>query len=209
MGIPGTALFLLSALPFSQEPDRIAELIIGACRFLQARELGRDAHSRFPAYVIPAFEPQVSSRLGWCYGDLGIALLFCRAGETLGEKKLTKQGLEIARASAQRRSRTGVVDASLCHGAAGVGHMFRRLAAFDSDLSAAASWWFDRVLDYQAEGGVAGFTYSYDFVDFDGSIEHDWPENPGLLLGAAGIALAILSAHSQTEPAWDRLFLLS
>ena len=34
-------------------------------------------------------------------------------------------------------------------------------------------------------------------------------DNPGLLEGAAGVAMALLAATTPTEPAWDRLFLLS
>jgi hypothetical protein len=36
-----------------------------------------------------------------------------------------------------------------------------------------------------------------------------WSANPGLLNGAAGIALALLAAISPIEPAWDRMLLVS
>ena len=34
-------------------------------------------------------------------------------------------------------------------------------------------------------------------------------DHPGLLDGAPGVALALLSAGADDDPAWDRLFLLS
>ena len=34
-------------------------------------------------------------------------------------------------------------------------------------------------------------------------------DQPGLLDGAPGVALVLLAASSNVEPAWDRLFLLS
>jgi hypothetical protein len=34
-------------------------------------------------------------------------------------------------------------------------------------------------------------------------------DNPGLLDGAPGVALALLAACCPAEPTWDRLFLLS
>jgi len=208
-GITGIALFLLSAMKRAPRPERLADLVHGAVRFIKKHELGEDAPSRFPAFVIPAFEPQTPSRLAWCYGDLCVALLFCRAGAQLGDPFLLDRGRSIARSSTLRQSDAGVVDASLCHGAVGVAHMFGRLASFDDGLLAAKARWLKRALDLRSSNGVAGFTYSYDFVDFDGSIEHNWIDNPGLLLGAAGIGLGLVSALSGDEPSWDRLFLLS
>jgi hypothetical protein len=35
-----------------------------------------------------------------------------------------------------------------------------------------------------------------------------WWDDPGILIGAAGIALALLSAATPLEPSWDRLLLV-
>jgi hypothetical protein len=37
----------------------------------------------------------------------------------------------------------------------------------------------------------------------------NWAADPGLLTGAAGIALALLAAVTPLEPAWDRVLLLA
>src|SRR5712692_6145954 len=36
-----------------------------------------------------------------------------------------------------------------------------------------------------------------------------WEDDPGILTGAAGIALALLAATTSIEPEWDRMLLLS
>jgi len=36
-----------------------------------------------------------------------------------------------------------------------------------------------------------------------------WVDQPGLLDGAPGVALALLAASTHAEPTWDRLFLLA
>ena len=36
-----------------------------------------------------------------------------------------------------------------------------------------------------------------------------WQDDPGILTGAAGVAMALLAATTTIEPAWDRMLLLS
>jgi hypothetical protein len=72
-------------------------------------------------------------------------------------------------------------------------HLFNRLfhAAEDPCFAEAARFWFRRCLQMRQPGrGVAGFsvcTQRQDGVDC-------WLKEPGLLTGAAGIALALLAA---------------
>ena len=48
--------------------------------------------------------------------------------------------------------------------------------------------------------------WGYQDIGPDGVLKID---NPGLLLGAAGIILTFLSAATDVEPVWDQTFLLS
>src|SRR5262249_14299323 len=95
----------------------------------------------------------------------------------------------------------------LCHGAAGLGHLFNRLfqATGDEHLAEAARVWFRRTLDLRQPGrGIAGFEAG------KGNAHRRllWVDDPGLLQGAAGIALALLAAATPLEPGWDRLLLV-
>ena len=95
------------------------------------------------------------------------------------------------------------MDASLCHGTAGLAHLYNRLfqSTGERDFAVEARYWIERTLEYRGVGGIAG----YRRAEFDGTQIDD----TGLLNGAAGIALALLAAASNVEPGWDRAFLLS
>jgi hypothetical protein len=130
------------------------------------------------------------------------------AGEHARRAEWRDAGLELARGAATRdRDTTGVRDACVCHGAAGLGLMFARLAhAADGDpaLEAAAASWYRATLELeQPEHPVRFPPYVTDpkLPLGDASV--------GLLTGAAGVALALQAAVTDVEPAWDRVLLLS
>jgi hypothetical protein len=101
-----------------------------------------------------------------------------------------------------------VRDAGLCHGAAGLGHLFNRLyqATGHPELLVVARSWLERALAMRSlDRGVGGFVA----WGPDAQGELDWRNDPSLLNGAAGVALALLAATTPIEPAWDRFLLLS
>jgi len=110
----------------------------------------------------------------------------------------------VARHAAMRDTEVaGVRDAGLCHGAAGVGHVFNRFyqATGDPVIGEAARFWFDRCLDMQRpDEGIAGFSAWWKPI---GKTAARWTALPGFLMGAAGIGLALLGAVTPTEPEWD------
>ena len=96
----------------------------------------------------------------------------------------------------------------LCHGAAGLGHIFNRLfqASGEEVFRDAACSWFEHTLNFKlANEGFGGFLF-YRVTEEDGAT---WEAEPGILEGAAGIALALLAASTSIEPAWDRMLLVS
>ena len=120
-----------------------------------------------------------------------------------------REALKIARRAARRKLEdTGVIDAGLCHGAAGLGHIFNRLFQTSGEkvFRDAARSWFERTLNLRrANEGFGGFMV-YRVTEEDGPT---WRAEPGILEGAAGIALALLAASTSIEPAWDRMLLVS
>jgi hypothetical protein len=149
------------------------------------------------------------SRLAWCYGDLGLAVALLGAARCVGEADWERAALAVARRAVCRASeQSGVVDAGLCHGAAGVGHLFNRLfqATGEECFAEASRFWLERTLAMRQPGrGIAGYL-SWSPGE-DGALT--WLAEPGLLTGAAGIALALLAAATPIEPAWDRMLLAS
>jgi lantibiotic modifying enzyme len=194
-GIPGALGFLAAAHRQGVAAGEARRLAVGAVRWLLAHRLPEGTGNTFPGYAGPGIEP-APTRLAWCYGDPGVAAVLLLAARSFGRDDWEREALAAARLAARRR--TGgieVVDAGLCHGAAGLGHIFHRLfrATGDETLREAALFWLGRALEMRRPGhGLGGFG-----------------DDPGFLTGAAGIGLALLAALTPVEPEWDRLLLLS
>ena len=99
-------------------------------------------------------------------------------------------------------------DAGLCHGAAGLAHLFNRMhqATGDLQLADAARDWFRRTLAMRHPGrGIGGF----ESWRPDKARSGTWTPDPDFLTGSVGIALALLAATAQVEPTWDAVLLAS
>src|SRR5262249_13156575 len=146
--------------------------------------------------------PSGTGRLAWCAGDLSVAAALLVAGRCAGLPEWEREALAVARRAAQRPPElSGVRDAGLCAGAAGVGHLRNGMyqATGDPVLGEAARFWFRRTLDMRQPGqGVGGYQAFHPARLGD----ENWTDDRGFLTGAAGIALALLAAITPVEPAW-------
>lgn len=164
-------------------------------------------NSIYPNFAIESMDKLHSSRLAWCYGDLGISVALWHASQALGRKDWEQEAIETLLHASKRRGlvENGVVDAGLCHGTAGIAHIFNRMYGYTGleELKEASNYWFAETLKMaRFEDGLAGFKA------WQGN-ERGWVNEPGLLEGIAGIGLALISAVSDIEPAWDECLLLS
>ncbi|MEJ7598985.1 MAG: lanthionine synthetase C family protein [Kofleriaceae bacterium] len=169
-----------------------------------------DPVSRFAPWIAVGVEGRRGgSRLGWCYGDLGVAAVLLRVARRVGEPAWEREAIAMARTQATRRdASTMVTDAGLCHGTAGIAHLFNRLyqATGDTDLADAARYWLERTLELREPGaGIAG----YRSLGRNETGETRWEAAPGFLTGAAGIGLSLLAATTDIAPDWDRVLLVS
>ncbi|HSF44246.1 MAG TPA: lanthionine synthetase C family protein [Thermoanaerobaculia bacterium] len=205
-GMPGLLPVLAQAEAVGAESA--GRLLSGSLEWIFSQKLPDGGEVVFPYAWGPGVDPQ-PARAGWCYGDPGIAAALWVAARATGDAGLEAEALRIARTAARRPAENGgVLDAGLCHGAAGLGHIFNRLyqATGDPELLAAARAWMERTLRFWKPGrGVGGFVAWG--PDSTGAL--DWRDDPTLLTGAAGVALALLAATTSIEPAWDRFLLIS
>jgi hypothetical protein len=207
-GVPGVIALLGCACAAGVAADKARPLLDGAVCWLLAQQRTDGAVGALPCWVGPDIPP-APARLAWCYGDLGLAVALLWAARCVGQADWERAALAIARRAAGcLPEQSGVVDAGLCHGAAGVGHLFNRLfqATGEDCFAEAARFWLERTLSLRQPGrGIAGYlSWS---PGADGSLT--WLAEPGFLTGATGIALALLAAATSVEPAWDRLLLAS
>ncbi|SHN02903.1 lanthionine synthetase C family protein [Chitinophaga sp. CF418] len=145
------------------------------------------------------------SRLGWCYGDLGIATLLLNTGIWLQDNTYQEKALQIFHHTLTHRNikNSNVYDACLCHGSAGIAHIYRRawLQTKDPALLTGATYWLQETLQMNThKDGPGGFR----FYAKDG-----YENSYGILEGVAGIGLALMAAIDEnTDPLWDRCMLL-
>ena len=147
------------------------------------------------------------SRLAWCCGDPGAAAALSTAARCLGADDRGPVD-DALRAAIRPVASSGVIDAGLCHGAAGAALLFARMDNTSPHpvLRDAGRAWFARALGARRPGiGVGGYVaWSFDRAGNGG-----WVAEPGFLTGAAGVGLALLAAATPLEPRWDRLLLAS
>ncbi len=210
-GVPAVTALLARTAARGIQSERGRRLCEGAVGWLRAQE------ARYPVGLPYLIElggsaetvPAPPARLAWCQGDLGAAAVRMATASAAGRPDWADSALALARRAAGRAPLSaGVSDASFCHGAAGVAHVFNRLyqATDEALLGDAARSWFDQTLALRQPGrGIAGFAAR--FPEADGSFR--WAPMPGLVEGASGIALALLAAASPHEPYWDGILLLS
>jgi lantibiotic modifying enzyme len=207
-GIPGVIGLLAQACAADVAPDQARPLLDGAVAWLLKQRLPYSPDAQF-GYDTTAVETSQAARSAWCYGDPGIAAALLCAADGVQHAAWRRLAIELAVESTGRpECAAGVNDAGLCHGAAGLGHVYNRLyqATGQGGLRAAARFWFERTLRYhQGQQGIGGFSA----WQLGRDQRFDWHTDPGFLEGAAGIGLALLAAATPVEPAWDRVLLLS
>jgi hypothetical protein len=118
-----------------------------------------------------------------------------------------RDAVELAVRSARRSPEdSGVTDACLCHGSAGLAHLYHRLyrATGEEELGVAARSWLADTLRRCESAAASGVT---DWVLGDEEGPH-WT-GADIVDGAAGVGLALIAAATGLAPAWDRMFLLS
>lgn len=202
-GVPGVIAFLGRVSEIPSLRDRARSLLAGAVSWVLAQELPPESPSRFATFA----EDATPCRLAWCYGDAGIAAALFGAARRTGNLDWEREALRIALASAERPPETaGVADAGLCHGTAGLLHVFNRLyqATGREELARAARLWWDQTFEQRRPDGLGGFlAYTPHYGE-----GKEWNRNPSFLTGSAGVGLALLAAVSSLPPEWDRLLLV-
>jgi lantibiotic modifying enzyme len=207
-GMPSIIWFLSKIKGHGIAGDKATYLLDGFTHYIWHHSQDTTKYlSNFPRFGGGGASPS-NSRLAWCYGDLGIGIGLWQAAIGTGEKDWETKALQVLLHSTGRRdsNKNGVADAGLCHGTAGIAHIYHRMHRYTArrEFKEAAHYWFDETLKMAGHtGDFAGFEYQA------GKGPMGWKNVAGILTGITGIGLALISAVSRIEPAWDRALLLS
>lgn len=210
-GMPGIIVLLARLLEHGVSPATTSQLLSNSIEWLlNQRRANSDELSLFPNGIsmkIPT-EGDSQSRVGWCYGDLGVAIALIQASLITHNSTWHQLGVEIGLRTSNRREvrKNGIADAELCHGSAGVALIFNRLYQYTGidRFRETAIYWYEQTFKlFDSPVGVKSWTMD------ELRTTDDWIEKYALLDGMSGIGLSLISAMSAEEPKWDRCLLLS
>jgi hypothetical protein len=185
-GVPAVAQFLGELTAAGIEVERARVLLDGLMKWLQVYRQPVDAPSGYSNWIAAEDPGPKTSRVAWCYGDLGIGALLHHLAVRSGRQDWLASSLSLLD-SCLMRPEDRVQSAGLCHGALGVAHVYNRIyqAGGDPRYREAAQRYYAR--------GIAMIDYS----------------DCSFLEGSIGEALALISAVFPINPQWDRRLLLS
>ncbi|MGH3832653.1 MAG: lanthionine synthetase C family protein [Pseudonocardiaceae bacterium] len=162
---------------------------------------------RWPPYVTgddldsDTAQPMAGRRDAWCYGAPGIGRALTLAGLALADPRLTEAGDTAIASLTERPAELWDVEGpTLCHGHAGV---LQSAATRQGDTA-------DRAAAAVTQAFNPRLAFAFQHLE-NGSTA----DEPGLLTGSAGIALALALADHGQLPAppvparWDSILLLS
>ncbi len=220
-GIPGVLAFLslvrLSRLSF----DRLDDALVVIADWISAHrqddvwgvnwptavhlEEVRDTENRMVLRPgDPAVAPGGPSRAAWCYGSPGVARALWLAGRALDRNEYRSLAIAAMEAVFRRPIHARMIDSpTFCHGVSGLLAITMRFAA-DTHLPVFIDE-SQRLVEQLMQNFQPDSLLGFRNIEYGGN----QTDQPGLLDGAAGVALVLLAASSGIEPTWDRIFLLS
>jgi class I lanthipeptide synthase len=209
-GVAGPIALLGAICGAGAEEATARPLLEGAVSWLLAHSMATEAGPTFPVWIAPGLQPW-RARCAWCYGDPGIATALLVAAGGVGNAGWERTAVALACRAAERpASETGIVNASFCHGAAGLAHLYNRMYQTTGEpaLGRAALYWLERTLGFYRRARDSGDTWVQGSQDQAPREQWTWT-GIDVVDGAAGVALVLLAAATSVEPTWDGMFLVS
>jgi lantibiotic modifying enzyme len=203
-GMAGVIPLLARVHRLGLAQQTVRPLLDEAVRWLLAHMADTASGPTVPYFIADGVEPG-PARSAWCYGDPGVAAALLLAARDVSEPAWAAAATGLAvRAALRQPDQAGVVDACICHGSAGLAHLFNRMRQITGEpaLADAARFWVERTLD------LCSAAASGQEATLADAPKPPW-KGPGLLEGAAGVALALEAASTTVEPIWDQMMLVS
>jgi len=207
-GLASIIVFLSKLYKEGIAKEKVHFLLESSVRYLLNQKLDTSIYmSNFPSWISET-EPSTYSRMAWCYGDLGIGAALWLAGKNVQNEEWKEKAIEILLNTTLRKNDkdTGVLDSGLCHGTAGIAHIYNRMYNFTGrkEFKDSAIYWFNKTLEMAVHKDTLSGYKTFRTEKIGGPYEEF-----GFLTGIAGIGLAMISAISDIEPSWDEVLLLS
>lgn len=164
-GMSSIVVVLCKLIKGNIYPDKCMFLLKGAVTYLHSnRQDAIKYGSYFPTVSLDVNRKPDYSRLGWCYGDLGVANSLNMAGTCLEDGATLRVAEEIFGHLRKRRNllENRIQDACLCHGTSGVALFAYQIYQNNPNLENKEffSYWLSSTLEMgNAGSGIEGYMY--------------------------------------------------
>jgi lantibiotic modifying enzyme len=199
-GMSSIVVFLSEAYKRGICRENVESLLLSTLAFILAQKF-KNKNSNLSMFPHLSKEDDgKESRLGWCYGDLGIAIALWKAGNSLNIDEYRNIAVNIVENSMKRMDLNAnmVIDAGICHGTSGIAMMFQYY--FEemklNKASVLRDYWFLETIKM-----ICSDNNDIDILTMCKNGEYS------LLTGISGIGLVLLSSITQ-DFSWKKLFLL-
>ncbi|MFD9687145.1 lanthionine synthetase C family protein [Kitasatospora sp. NPDC059088] len=204
-GVPGVAVALAAAWAAGHRRPGQREALTALTGWLLGHRLTDDQGPLWangvPVDELGAERPvaHCHDQLAWCYGTAGIAAALLAVADCTGDDGLRVSAVEAFEAALRRAAGAEPRTPTLCHGLAGLVMLAEEFGPHSAAAAQALPGLLERLLAYAAPRHPVVFA--------DEDLPGNTVDDPGLLSGAAGVALALLAALADERPAWFRVFL--
>lgn len=204
-GISSVINFLTRICKYKELTKEGLPLLEGAVGYLLSQE-HPVGDCLFPSTVpAKAGIKSEESRLAWCYGDLGLGMSLFNASKILGDSALAQNAIRILKYTERRKGAVAcnVVDASPCHGAFGIAHIYSTIFKETQITS------FKESADYWMREGLAMGVDKHGYAGYrQFRMDKPWTNEISVLEGIAGIGLVIISYLADFDANWGESLLI-
>lgn len=205
-GIPSIIKYCIQCFEMKIFPEQAKSIAYVLINFLFDNINDDHSQCHFPNLVEFNKKKDEMSRLAWCYGDLGIAYILFQAGKTFKDTNIEAQALKMLFHTTSRHDfkDTLINDAGLCHGSAGIVHIYNRMWHYTKDnrFLENRDKWLEVTLSSAELNEEKGVFKSYN------PFQKSYITNYGLLEGSAGIGLILLSLLTE-DFNWDYCIMMN
>ncbi|WP_031453633.1 lanthionine synthetase LanC family protein [Flavobacterium chungangense] len=191
----------------------VNDLIDNSIKFYlnNAQIITKEIYSYYPFKILAVdFEQHTltaeNSRLGWCYGDLGVLYTLLMASILLQKKIFEKVILEklVFVASRTLKREKHSIDAGFCHGTCGIAILFLNIYNISNNevFWDAANYWLKETLNKKIE------IQSNEYVYYGFSIPNSTEKNISILEGLTGVLICYHKFLYSEAPISEELLMI-
>lgn len=203
-GMASTCIYLIQLLNKFGSEEKGAYLLGKSIDYIIGQEYKDNRLSIFPTFCKHYDNKNNirNSRLGWCYGDLGIALLFWNYYKHLGSKYFLNKSIELFLKIGKRKDldTNCVFDAGLCHGTSGISLIYQKMYLNTNieEFKEISVYWLNETMNFS-------FTQKRHSAYPSNNPEH----HLSLLDGLSGVGLYLLSQIDKRYLGWEKALLIN